>query len=825
MADRARVREAASTRRDAILDAVAFTAERMLLSPDWKGATDEALARLGIAAGVSRAFIEANEDRDGRIVVNMVTQWVAPGVTAHFDDPALRDFDWVEGGYGRWVDLMLRGEAIHGPVSSMPEQERPILEAQGIRSLISFPVYVDGRWWGAIGFDDFETDREWSGAEIDALRAAAGVLGAAIQRHRSDRQAIEAESRYHEFVERIPAITYTDIPEDGEVRMGFVSPQVEETLGYQPERFLQDHRFWRSLIHRDDYSRLRAPNAFDPSAAQTFDEEYRMTAADGREVWVHDTSTPIHDDEGRLLYWQGFAVDITARKCAEGQLRQAEERFRALVEHIPAVVYAGAIVPDGDSLYISPQVEALFGHTPADWKAHRDFWRDHVHPDDLQKTLALNEQADRSGGPLQAEYRFRTSDGRWVWIRDEATLVEMPGSEGYWQGFLIDITERKRAEEQLREAEEKFRTMVEQNPAVTYTQQIDPETGASVTTYISPRNIELTGYTLEETLADEKLWTNIVHPDDRERVLAADRATNETGEAFSMEFRIVAKDGRVVWVHDEATLVRVGNGRPFWQGFMADITERKRSEEQLERALAVEREATQRLRALDEMKNTFLQAVSHDLRTPLAAILGLAVTLERGDVQLEPHDSRDLARRIAENARKLDRLVTNLLDLDRLGRGIIAPKLQRTDVGALVRRLLAGSDLIAGNRLHTDIEPVAIGIDAAKVERIVENLLANTARHTPANAQIWVSVQPRDGGALIMVEDDGPGVAAELHETIFEPFRQGPDAPQHSPGVGVGLTLVKRFAELHRGRAWVEGRPGGGASFRVWLPNGEPDTA
>jgi signal transduction histidine kinase len=287
-----------------------------------------------------------------------------------------------------------------------------------------------------------------------------------------------------------------------------------------------------------------------------------------------------------------------------------------------------------------------------------------------------------------------------------------------------------------------------------------------------------------------------------------------------MEYRVVAKDGATRWVLDQATLVHLGDEAPYWQGFMMDITDRKEAEEQLAHALEVEREATHQLRALDEMKNTFLQAVSHDLRTPLAAILGLAITLERGEVKLDPQDARDLARRIADNARKLDRLVTNLLDMDRLARGIVTPKLQSTDVGALVRRLLAESELIGGARLHLDIQPVVIAVDAAKVERIVENLLANTARHTPSNAQIWVAVHPSEGGALLVVEDDGPGVAEELRETIFEPFQQGPEAPQHSPGVGVGLTLVKRFAELHGGRAWVQERSGGGASFRVYLPDG-----
>src|SRR5205814_6407472 len=197
------------------------------------------------------------------------------------------------------------------------------------------------------------------------------------------------------------------------------------------------------------------------------------------------------------------------------------------------------------------------------------------------------------------------------------------------------------------------------------------------------------------------------------------------------EYRMIAKDGRIVWVQDQAQRVQVEGRRPFWQGFLLDITERKQAEEHLSRALHVEREASGRLRALDEMKNTFLQAVSHDLRTPLAAILGLAVTLERGDVELDIHDARDMAGRIADNARRLDRLVTNLLDLDRLARGIVAPKLHPTDIGALVRRVLAESELLSGSRLHTDLQPIVVDVDQAKIERVIENLLANTARHTP----------------------------------------------------------------------------------------------
>jgi len=104
----------------------------------------------------------------------------------------------------------------------------------------------------------------------------------------------------------------------------------------------------------------------------------------------------------------------------------------------------------------------------------------------------------------------------------------------------------------------------------------------------------------------------------------------------------------------------------------------------------------------------------------------------------------------------------------------------------------------------------------------VENLLGNAAKHTDPGAEIWVSAHPFEKGALIKVEDSGPGIPAELRETVFQPFRQGPDG-ENVPGVGIGLSLVARFAQLHGGRAWVDERPGGGASFAVYLADGEPE--
>ena len=265
-----------------------------------------------------------------------------------------------------------------------------------------------------------------------------------------------------------------------------------------------------------------------------------------------------------------------------------------------------------------------------------------------------------------------------------------------------------------------------------------------------------------------------------------------------------------------------------------DVTERRQVEERLCAALNHERVATDRLaaaldreraaaehlRTLDELKSGFLQAVSHDLRTPLASVLGISLTLQRGRGQLSPADADDLLGRLAANARKLDRILTGLLDLDRLDRGIVELRRERVDLASLVAGVVseAGEELLDAHPVSLDLAPIQVLADAAKVERIVENLLANAARHTDPGTPIWVRVEPGDRGALLCVDDAGPGIPVEQRESIFRPFERGPGAATYAPGSGVGLALVAQIASLHDGQAWVEDRAGGGASFRVLLP-------
>lgn len=230
-----------------------------------------------------------------------------------------------------------------------------------------------------------------------------------------------------------------------------------------------------------------------------------------------------------------------------------------------------------------------------------------------------------------------------------------------------------------------------------------------------------------------------------------------------------------------------------------------------------ERAVANRLRELDNMKNTFLQAVSHELRTPLASVMGYAILLETKGDEMSTERRRVAAHGVVDGARKLDRLLADLLDVDRLKRGIIEPRRTPTDVSVLVRRVLRESTF-GEHPIAAHLPSVVIDLDAPAVERIIENLLSNAVKYSPDSASITITLEPVDDGVEISVEDEGPGVPDEFKSTVFHPFERGSEINDHTPGVGIGLALVARLAQLHGGSAEVEDRPGGGSKFKVILP-------
>ena len=265
-----------------------------------------------------------------------------------------------------------------------------------------------------------------------------------------------------------------------------------------------------------------------------------------------------------------------AALSANGSSRESEERFRALTQNSSDVITLLGVY--GTIRYQSPSSERILGYSPEEMVGKNVF--DYVHPEDLGLVEMIFVEGLRDPGRRPSvEYRVRHKDGSWRWL--ESVVANLLGHRDV--GGVVfnsrDVTERRRTEERLGEAEEKYRTLVERIPAIIYVQEPND---SNRTTYVSPQYEATLGYPLEQDLGDPDHWVRIMHPEDRERVLAEDRRTDETGEPFKVEYRLLARDGRVVWIRDEATLVRDEEGRPlYWLGIQLDVTDQKRAKDAL----------------------------------------------------------------------------------------------------------------------------------------------------------------------------------------------------------------------------------------------------
>jgi PAS domain S-box-containing protein len=384
-------------------------------------------------------------------------------------------------------------------------------------------------------------------------------------------------STFQDLIEHLPVAVFM-LTDDANPAMRYVSPQVERLTGYPAASWMRDPSLRLRSLHRDDRERVQDLWELSIRLRSTFQAEYRVVRPDGGTVWVRQITDPVQREDGSISHWHGVAVDITDRRVTEGALARSEARYRALVERVPAVIYIDTDEVPPRSVYVSPNAEGILGHLPAAYLADDGLWGRSVHRQDRPALERAWAEAVRRRTPFDEEYRVVRPDGSTIWARDRSIpIADDDGTTMFWQGVVLDITARKEAEEELRRSETRYRVLVEQVPAVVYEMGRDDERR---TLYVSPHVEAILGYSREEWLAQPDIWIELLHPDDREIELAAHDRHAETGEPWSREYRLIAADGRVVWVRDQAVLVRDPDGDR-WQGVMLDVTVKKDAEEVL----------------------------------------------------------------------------------------------------------------------------------------------------------------------------------------------------------------------------------------------------
>jgi PAS domain S-box-containing protein len=504
-----------------------------------------------------------------------------------------------------------------------------------------------------------------------------------------------------------------------------------------------------------------------------------------------------------------------ALEQTQEQLDAQASRYLELFELAPD----GYLVTDANGVILESNRAAsgLFG-SPARFLYRKPVI---VFVDAVDRRLVLNHLHDAltvsANRVVSFEAGFAPPNGRAFPASVHVTASRSYGSDAVHVRWLVrDDSTRVVAERALVVSEARYRLIADSSSDVVLTTD-----GQGFIDYASPSTVVVL-YRSPHELVGRRV-EDVVHAGDRRIVRRLQEAVASDGQAVAGICRVRSGEDRFLAMEAAVSpLVEGGSAVAGLRYALRDVSDREASRHAMQEALSLERRASVALREADATKDALILAASHDLNTPVAAVAALAEMLQ-GHPGLPPEEIAHIAGGLVTTSGQLRGILSNLLDAERLGGGYVVVKSEPTDLTEIVAaraRFLAMDE----GRLTLPDEEVLEDLDAGLTARIVDNLLSNSLHHSPPDAAVRVDIAVGPGETVLTVADTGPGVPDDRKELIFRAFERGRGG---TAGLGLGLFIVRRFAEIQGGQAWVEDTPGGGATFRVSFPRqaGETETS
>jgi PAS domain S-box-containing protein len=514
---------------------------------------------------------------------------------------------------------------------------------------------------------------------------------------------------------------------------------------------------------------------------------------EGNRKWFSNNVVGIVED-GKLIRTWGTQVDITERIIAEQKIRESEEQFRTIAEQSLAAI---GIFQNNEIKYINRVYEDFSGYTKEDIYSmtYSELIEKVLIPEDQERfkdySMLTENGIVRYG---LVEVRIMSTSKERKWLLGHAKRIKFRGAPAIMH-ILFDITERKKAQSQLKESEEKYRGLVETSSMGLV--EIDYSTRELA--YINPKILEILGYTYEEAIEDNA-FQKFLHPEDYEKM---DFSSTER----RLEFRVVSKDGKIKWLSGDRLQFYDENGNldtvRLW---LQDITEKKE---------------------LEKFKNNLLIRFSHEFKTPLISIKGFSDLLLKEYRDTLSEKIISFLEKINEGADRLKNLTNIFLESTQLDEKLIRLNLKQVDITELIKSVL---DELEGKiklrKQFVDVkleENLIITCDPEKIRMVLSNVILNASKFTPQDGLITVTTAKDEEELIITIKDNGIGLTEDEIEKLFMPFgkieRYGQGLDIVPDGMGMGLYISKELVELHNGKIWVESEGRNkGSNFYIKLP-------
>ncbi|WP_250455367.1 PAS domain S-box protein [Caballeronia sp. ATUFL_M2_KS44] len=609
-------------------------------------------------------------------------------------------------------------------------------------------------------------------------------------------QAIEeSEARFREIANAMPQMVWSTSPEGDHY---YYNKQYFDFTGVSPDSTTGER--WGNVLHPDDQERASQEWGKSLSTGDPYQIEYRVRHRSGEYRWVLARALPIRDESGHVLRWIGSSTDVHEQRLAEEARVKSESKFRKIVESDIIGIYEFDSI--GRITAVNEKFLHMLGYTRDEFDQHGLSWRS-LTPAEWEKPDACALEELESKGrtrPFEKEY-FRKDGARLPVYIGAATLGN---TDAEAIAYVLDISELKKAQSDVRESEIRFRALAENIPQLAWMANSD----GSIF-WFNNRWFQYTGTTLEEMQGWG--WRRVHHPDYVEAVTAKYYNSIVVGKlTWEDTFPLRSADGRYRWFLSRAVPIRDEHGNVVrWFGSNTDVTDQRQAEEALQQE--------------NRRKDEFLAMLAHELRNPLAPISTAAQLLVLGD--RNEHDVRRSSDIIFRQVKHLTELVDDLLDVSRVTRGLATIDKEEVSIKEIINSAIEQARPLIEARQHdltiqlTSTNAVVLG-DRTRLIQVVANLLNNAAKYTPRGGKIELVMKMTGSLVCIDVIDNGTGIDAKLLPHVFELFTQAERTPDRiQGGLGLGLALVKSIMDLHGGTVTAKSDGlGKGSVFLVTLP-------